>query len=197
MPASPSQHPAASGLRSASRSAFSPIGSPLPSALRRHALLWVAAALLAGCMTPAPFERVGRPAPPGAPPGTCWEPVIIPARIETITEQVMVSPAEAGTDGNAGKPAVFATETRQVITRPREETYFQTPCPEELTPEYISSLQRALAARGLYVGDITGRLDVDTRAAVRAYQQSLDIQSDTLSLQAARSLGLSAVALDD
>ena len=100
--------------------------------MRRLAPIAISVGLLAGCMAPAPFERVGRSAPPGAPPGTCWESVIIPARIETITEQVMISEAETSADGTITKPAVFATETRQEITRPREESYFQTLCPDEL-----------------------------------------------------------------
>ncbi|OIQ27126.1 MAG: peptidoglycan-binding protein [Alphaproteobacteria bacterium MedPE-SWcel] len=147
------------------------------------------------CTGQPPFERVGRAAPPGAPPGTCWDTVIIPARVETVTEQVMIAPPVKSTDGRVLEPAVFASETRQEITRPREESYFETPCPEAMTPEYIASLQRALAARGAYGGAITGILDPDTRAAIRAYQRPLGIDSSTLSLRAARDLGLSAVPL--
>jgi len=157
----------------------------------------MAALSLGACVPPVPFERVGRPAPPGAPPGTCWDTVIIPARVETVTEQVMVSPALDAVDGAGTQPAVFATETRQEITRPRKESYFETPCPDAMTPEYVSSLQRALAARGLYEGRITATLDAKTRAAVRRYQTDIGIDSASLSLRAARSLGLSAVNLPD
>ncbi|KUP93197.1 peptidoglycan-binding domain-containing protein [Tritonibacter horizontis] len=153
--------------------------------------------LLAGCVPPPPFAGVGRTAPPGAPPGTCWDTVIVPARVETVTDQVMVAPAVKATDGRVLEPAKFTSETRQEITRPREETYFQTPCPHALSPDYIASLQRALAARGTYSGAITGALSAETRAAIRAYQTPLGIDSDTLSLRAARSLGLSAVELTE
>lgn len=152
--------------------------------------------LLAACEVAPPFEGVGRPAPPGAPPGTCWDAVIIPARIETVTEQVMVSPAVKTVDGRVLQPAVFATETRQEITQPREERFFEIPCPQVQTQEYLSSLQRALAARGLYRGAITGTLSAETRAAIRAYQTPLGIDSPSLSLKAARELGLSAILLD-
>ncbi|WP_283967450.1 peptidoglycan-binding domain-containing protein [Tritonibacter sp. AK171] len=195
MPAPQPQLPAALWRRSAFRLILN-VSVAGPS-VRRLTPIAISVGLLAGCMAPAPFERVGRSAPPGAPPGTCWESVIIPARIETITEQVMISEAETSADGKITKPAVFATETRQEITRPREESYFQTLCPDELTPDYISSLQRALAARGLYDGLITATLNTQTRAAIRRYQQELGIDSQTLSLRAARSLGLSAVELGD
>ncbi|TNJ48651.1 peptidoglycan-binding protein [Phaeobacter sp. B1627] len=159
-------------------------------------LLVIALPLLTlACTGQPPFERVGRAAPPGAPPGTCWDTIIIPARVETVTEQVMIAPPVKSTDGQVLEPAVFASETRQQITRPREESYFETPCPEAMTAEYIASLQRALAARGAYGGAITGLLGADTRAAIRAYQLPLGIDSTTLSLRAARDLGLSAVHL--
>jgi len=150
---------------------------------------------LNACVAAAPFEGVGRSAPPGAPAGTCWDSVIIPARIETVTEQVLVSPEVTSPDGTVLAPATFSSHSRQQITRPREETYFETPCPEVMTPEYIASLQRALAARDLYSGLITATLNADTRAAIRSYQAGFGIDSATLSLRAARSLGLSAVDL--
>ncbi len=148
-------------------------------------------------MAAPPFEGVGRAAPPGAPKGTCWDVTIIPARVVTVTEQVMVAPAVKTTDGRVLEPAKFTSETRQEITRQREESYFQTPCPHALSPDYIASLQRALAARGSYAGAITGTLDRETAAAIRAYQAPLGIDSATLSLRAARDLGLSAIELSD
>ncbi|WP_368484121.1 peptidoglycan-binding protein [Phaeobacter sp. HF9A] len=153
--------------------------------------------LFPACTETAPFAQVGRPAPPGAPPGTCWDLTIIPARITTVTEQVMVTPPVKSTDGRVLEPAVFASETRQQIETPRHESYFETPCPDKLTPEYISSLQRALSARGYEAGPVTGSMTRATRAAIRAYQAPLGIDSASLSLQAARALGLSAVELPD
>lgn len=74
--------------------------------------------------------------------------------------------------------------------------WFRTPCPDEMTPELVSSLQRALAARDLHAGAITGRMDAATRKAVRRLQQPLGLDSDRLSLAAARHLGLLPVDLD-
>lgn len=124
-------------------------------------------------------------APPGAAPGTCWGRDATPAVIETVTEQVLLP----GADGTAS----YHTETRQQIVRERREVWFRTPCLPEMTPEFIASLQRALAARGLYRGEITGVIDGPTRTAIRAYQKPEGLDSGTLSLAAARKLGLAVI----
>ena len=136
-------------------------------------------------------------APPGAPPGTCWGKQVTPAIVETVTEQVMLQPAEVRADGTVTQPAIFKTETRQAILRERKATWFQTPCAAEQTPDFIASLQRALKARSLYRGPITGEMDARTRATVRAYQKAEGLDSGILSLAAARELGLVAVELPD
>ncbi|WP_370285668.1 peptidoglycan-binding domain-containing protein [Pseudooceanicola nanhaiensis] len=124
-------------------------------------------------------------APPGAAPGTCWGRDATPAVIETVTEQAAVP----GPDGSSS----YRTETSQRIVQERREVWFRTPCPPEMTAEFISSLQRALAARGLYRGAITGTIDGPTRTAIRAYQKPEGLDSGTLSLAAARKLGLAVV----
>lgn len=137
--------------------------------------------------------RDAQNAPPGADPDSCYARTITPAIIETVTEQVLVQPPQIGTDGTISYPAVYRTETRQEIVRERRELWFETLCDEEMTSEFVASVQRALAARGYFGAAITGRLDRATRAAIRAYQRSQGVDSDVLSLAAARKLGLSAV----
>lgn len=132
-------------------------------------------------------------APPGAEPGTCWGKHVTPAVIETVTNQVMLQPAQVMADGSVTSPAIFKTETMQQIVKERRETWFQTPCAEQMTPDFIASVQRALAARYLYRGAITGEMDARTRAAVRRYQEPQGLDSGILSLAAARKLGLVAV----
>jgi peptidoglycan hydrolase-like protein with peptidoglycan-binding domain len=51
-------------------------------------------------------------------------------------------------------------------------------------------LQRALRARALYRGEISGVMDARTRAAVRRLQEPQGLDSGILSLAAARQLGL-------
>lgn len=126
--------------------------------------------------------RGDRPAGPG---GVCWARDETPAVIETVTEQIVE-------DATAEQGAGYRTETRQEIVQPREQIWFRTPCEMDLTPDVIATLQRALAARGLYPGDATGVLDPATRAAIRAFQTARGLNSDRLSLAAARELGVIA-----
>lgn len=130
--------------------------------------------------------------PPDAAPGTCWGRDTTPALVETVTEQVMLRPPESGTDGTVGRPAAYKTETHQRILRERRDLWFQTPCPETMNADLIAALQRALKARGIHRGPVTGRVDHATRSAIRRYQAPQGLDSATLSLAAARQLGLIA-----
>ncbi|SHH82995.1 peptidoglycan-binding domain-containing protein [Marivita hallyeonensis] len=136
------------------------------------------------------FASAQIPPPPGVNPGGCWVRDVAPAELQTVTRQIEVSPAEMAPDGTLLKPARFRTETAQVIVRERQELIFETPCPADMTREFISTLQRALDARGLYRGPITGEMDVFTLRAVRRYQSGQGLPSGLLSLQSARRLGL-------
>lgn len=168
--------------------------TPLPSVIR--ALYAVALAAVTGCADLADDETdalaVAVPdfasaqiaPPPGVSPDGCWVRDVAPAEIETITRQIEVAPKR------------FRTETVQVIKRERQEVIFETPCPDALTPDLIATLQRALDARGLYRGPITGVMDVPTRLAVRRYQNPRGLPSGLLSIQSARSLGLLATPRD-
>ena len=138
-------------------------------------------------------------APPWAAPGTCWSKDETPAVIETRTRQaaddsVVRSAASGATGAFRG---VYTTQTRQRIVTPRKDTWFETPCAAQLTPQFTASLQRALKARGYLDGPITGRMDSRTRSAIRAYQKPKGLDSATISLAAARQMGLVTVAAQD
>ena len=175
----------------------------LPAPIRPYPMAALAAALaLAGCGGPqleplplgeAQVTRLHASAPPGAALGTCWGRDSSPAVVETVTEQVIVQPAQVTASGAVAHPAIYRTETRQRIVREREDVWFRTPCASDLTEDFTRSLQRALTARGLYDGSVTGRMDTATRAAIRAYQRPEGLDSGVLSLAAARKLGLSVV----
>ena len=93
----------------------------------------LAGGLMAGC-GPAPLTGRGEPdvvqmlqtAPPGADPGTCWGKDVTPAVIETVTEQILMQPAEILADGSIAQPAIYKTETRQAIVKERRENWFET-----------------------------------------------------------------------
>ncbi|OIQ42297.1 MAG: peptidoglycan-binding protein [Roseobacter sp. MedPE-SWde] len=152
---------------------------------------------MGACVPQNPATGLAPPAsqaPPGAPPGTCWHKNTSPAVIQTVTDQVLVTPAVRDDAGQILQPAVFRTVTRQDIVQPRRETWLETPCAEQMTPEFIASLQRALAARGFYRGIASGQIDRATRIAIRRYQKDAGLDSSTLSLDTARQLGLVAIA---
>ncbi|MEM8729203.1 MAG: peptidoglycan-binding domain-containing protein [Pseudomonadota bacterium] len=164
----------------------------------------VALVMLSGCATtdpgrlpepPAGLPLAGLPgqAPEGAPAGTCWDRIVTPARISTTTEQVLDRPAVRDASGTVLAPAVFRIETRQEIIEERQETWFETPCPDILTEDFVASVQRALGARGLYVGPITGELNLDTRRAIGQYQGDRGLASQTLALTTAQELGLVSI----
>jgi len=153
---------------------------------------------LAGCADPS-AQPPGRadfsadlivrkePGPPPGPKDACWQADIRPAVIETVTEQVLLQPERAG------QPAVYGTSTSQRIVSDRATVWFRAPCPAEMTPEFTATLQRALKARGFYLLPLTGVMDGPTRDAIRRYQHSRGLDSDHLSLAAARELGIVAV----
>lgn len=169
----------------------------------------LALAGLLGCVKPLPTPDIAAlsepgvvratttSGPPGAEPGTCWGRDVSPAIVETVTEQIMLQPAEVLGDGTVINPAAYKTETRQMIVRERRETWFRTPCDEDLPIDFTATLQRALQARGHYRGPITGEMDARTRAAIRRYQAPQGLDSAILSLQAAQTLGLVAVLRQD
>lgn len=169
----------------------------------RCVVLALALAGLAGCETatsragsepPEPgVLKATRNGPPGAAPGSCWGKTVSPAVIERVRQQVQIKPAQINPDGTIANPPVYRTEDRQVIVTPRKDNWFETPCPDVMTPEFVSSLQRALEARGQYGGQITGVIDPSTQKAIAMVQKERGLNSPVLSLETARDLGLVAV----
>jgi len=176
--------------------------------IRTTWILGASALILTACQqVPAPISKpvgeaeviVTRTKAPKKDSNQCWGSDITPALVETVTERVMVSPAKTvtvpSTDGaptyqTVQKPAVYKDQARQKIIKARQELWFEVPCGEALTTDFIASLQRALKSRGLYRGTLTGRMDAKTGKSVRWYQKAHGLNSSTLSLQAARQLGL-------
>ncbi|WP_299415068.1 peptidoglycan-binding domain-containing protein [uncultured Sulfitobacter sp.] len=156
------------------------------------------AVFLAGCLQNQTVSEQGvivgnGLAPPGAPLGTCWGKIPTPAVIETVTEQVLVTPARVNPDGTIATLPVYREESRQQIVTPRTDRWFEIPCPPAFTIEFVSTLQRALQARGLYTGVVNGNMDDVTRRAVLAVQTADGLPSDVLSIKTARDLGIVAV----
>ena len=133
--------------------------------------------------------------PPIQPEGACWTREIIPAVIETVTETVLDQPELRDATGSITRPAAYKSTARQRILHDRLDAYIRTPCFDQLTPDTIATLQRALKARGYYVGALTGALDAPTLLSIRHYQADHGLDTPVLSLKAAQALGLVAVDL--
>ncbi len=177
--------------------------------MKRTAVIILAALALASCQsagTPlaptqadlkAEIVRLKRPGPPPGPKHACWQSDVTPLIIETVSEQVMVTEEKRDANGRIVRPAAFRTDTHQRIVQERAEIWFRSPCPPQITFEFIASLQRALKARGLYLLPLTGTLDAATQAAIQRYQAERGLDSPRLSLAAARELGLITTRLED
>lgn len=131
--------------------------------------------------------------PPDAEPGACYGHEVQPAMFETVTEHVVVREATYDDTGSMLTPAAYRTDTVHRLVRERSNLWFKKPCPADMDEKFIASVQRALQARGLLAGRITGEWDQRTLRAVRKYQQGFGLDSGTLSLDSARKLGLVAV----
>lgn len=121
---------------------------------------------------------------PAAPPGACWGRDTIPAVIETETVTRLVTPA------TATAPATYRSESRQKMVRDTQTVWIRTPCYDMLTPDTILTLQRALRARGYYLGALDGVLAPETMTAIRRFQADHGLDTKVLSLKAAQMLGL-------
>jgi hypothetical protein len=124
--------------------------------------------------------------------GQCWAKDTTPAVIETVTEQVVVTDEVRDAAGNVTTPAAYQTKTHQRLVQDHQEVWFRAPCPEDMTVNFIATLQRALKARGLYLAPVTGVMDATTSEAVRRFQADRGLDSPALSLSAAEELGITA-----
>jgi hypothetical protein len=120
----------------------------------------------------------------------CFTTDSTPAVVETRTEQVQERPARHDAEGRLVSAARYRTVTETRIVADRQDVIVQTVCPEDMTPQFVAALQRALHARGHYAGPITGDVTPETRAAIRRFQSAEGLPTSALSLAAAKRLGL-------
>lgn len=128
--------------------------------------------------------------------GRCFAKDISPAVIETVTLQEIETEAVRDETGAIIRPALFRTVTRQQILRERADIRFETVCPQNYTAERVSTLQRALKARGFYDGSITGTLDRATGFAIQRFQRQDGPDTVLLAIETARKLGVVAFDRD-
>jgi hypothetical protein len=102
----------------------------------------------------------------------------------------LVQPEKRDTAGQLVSPAQYETTRTQTITKPRSVTKIDAVCPEDMTPEFITSLQRAFQACELFSSTLTGSMDMSTRRAILNFQTVRGVSSATVTKAAAQELGL-------
>lgn len=118
---------------------------------------------------------------------------VTPAVYRTVIGEIETVPARRDANGRLTRAPIFRRGPVPELVRPASELSFPAPCPTDITPQFIASLQRALAARGYFAGNVTGELDPPTAAAIRRYQSERGLDSARISLDTARELGLFSI----
>ncbi|WP_158964399.1 peptidoglycan-binding domain-containing protein [Chachezhania sediminis] len=175
-----------------SRKATAPAGNRRARALCALAAAVLLSALGACSLLPGTGKTDGQ----GDGPDACTATYSRPEVTKTVTEQKLVRAARPARGNRPAQPAEYRTESREEIVQTAETRDIAVPCPDQLTPEVIQTLQRALTARGLYSGPVNGTMGPMTRSAVQAYQRSTGLDWDVLTLKAAQNLGLVTVPVD-
>ena len=111
---------------------------------------------------------------------------ITPAEISTLLETRLFQPKKRNTAGQLVSPAQYETTRTQTITKPRSVTKIDAVCPEDMTPEFITSLQRAFQACELFSSTITGSMDMSTRRAILNFKLLGESQAQQLRKQLPR-----------
>jgi hypothetical protein len=156
--------------------------------------------ILAACSAQTPgLSHVGKMRPQGAGENTCWDKIETPAIVQSVTENVLIAPAKISESGTIQAPPLYRQRHKQIIVKERGEQWIQILCAHDLTPEFVASLQRAFIARNYMQSAVTARLDAPTIKAIARYQAEQNIPAKdpkTLTIEAARALGLWVVELD-
>lgn len=134
--------------------------------------------------------------PPTNVPGVCWGHEPGPEVTEIVSDIILATPAQIGPNGATVSPAIYREITRPQTFNEGNGRWFTRTCDADLTPGFVMTLQRALTARGIYRGELTGLMDTKTLRAIRAYQKPQGLNSAILSQSAARQLGLIAVEVE-
>jgi len=134
--------------------------------------------------------------PPANMPGVCRGNIPGPQITQIVSDIIVATPAQIGPNGEELSPAIYREVTRPKTFNEGDGRWFTRTCDADMTPGFVMTLQRALAVRGLYRGEVNGVMDQRTLRAVRAYQTPQGLDSALLSQSAARQLGLIAVELE-
>lgn len=109
---------------------------------------------------------------------------------QIIVERVVSAPETTDENGNVLTAAVYRDEEREILVPVGEPERFEVICPQNLSQSFVATVQRALLARGYYVGSVNGLMDQQTRNAILSYQKDQGLRSPNLGVETAIGLGL-------
>jgi peptidoglycan hydrolase-like protein with peptidoglycan-binding domain len=172
--------------------AFGPQTLSVGVMLLRFSMAFALAASLAGAAhaySPAQGPDILSELPTDAPPGVCYARVKVPGE-PAGPPPVMMGAQWVLNPGPPGSPGpiwcLVPTGPAPVAVAPAAERYgwIRVLCDDDATPERIRGVQRRLHERGYYRGQVTGRYDAATAAAVGQFQSNAHIgHGGYLSLQ--------------
>ncbi len=112
--------------------------------------------------------------------------ITIPATYKTVQVTKLVTPE---TTKKTVIPATFKTVSKQVKVSDQSVKWMPVLCKSSMTVETISKIQKALTAAG-FKTPVTGMLDADTKASVKAYQTKKGLTVSGLSIATLKDLGV-------
>jgi len=135
--------------------------------------------------------------------------VTIPAETKVITKQVVATPATTKTitipatyktikvtklitpekTKKTVIPATYKTVTKEVKVSDQQVKWMPVLCKSSMTIDTISKIQRALTSAG-FKTPVTGILDAETKASVKAYQTKKGLTVSGLSIATLKDLGV-------
>ena len=113
--------------------------------------------------------------------------VAIPAKYRTVTKTVEATPASVQ---RTPVPETYKTITKTVEAAPARTVWTSVLCDVNTTPDVVTRMQRALKSAGHYGGPIDGVIGSQTRRAISSYQAAQGVESDILTIDSARKLGI-------
>lgn len=136
------------------------------------------------CMTERPAEFASVPKQVISKPATV-KTSSIPARYQTIQVDRLVSPAS---ERRITIPARTKTVTSQIETSPAKVEWRKVLCKANMTPQLVTSLQRALKREGFDPGPIDGVVGNTTMRAIERYQVEEGIDRGGITYEALKRL---------
>lgn len=113
--------------------------------------------------------------------------IVIPAVYGSVTKTVEATPSIVQ---RTEIPATYKEVARTVEVAPTRTVWTSVLCDVNTTPDVVRRLQTALKSQGHYNGKIDGDVGPATRRAIASYQKAQGVESDILTIESARTLGI-------